>query len=46
MFQYHIENISEIVNVNSVIQDKYDTGKTPTRIMEYFLKISTNTFLY
>ena len=44
MFNYHSENISEIINVNNVTQCKYDVSKTLTRIMEYFHKIETNIF--
>ena len=38
MFNYHSENISEIIDENDVIQYKYDTSKTLTRIKEHFLK--------
>ena len=44
MFNYHSENISDIMNVNNVIQYKYTFSKTLTRIKEYFLKILSNTF--
>ena len=45
MFNYHSENISEILNVNDkVIQYNYDISKTLTRIKEYFLKTLTNFF--
>ena len=40
MFNYS----SEIMNVNYVIQYKYDIIKTLTQNEEYFLKILTNTF--
>ena len=44
MFNNHRENISEIMNVNNVMQQKYDISKTFTRIKEYFLTILTNIF--
>ena len=44
MFNNHRENISEIMNVNNVMQYKYDIRKTFSRIMEYFLAILTNIF--
>ena len=37
MFYNHRENISEIMNIDNVIQYKYDISKTLTRIKEYFL---------
>ena len=44
MLNNHRENISGIMNVNSVIQYKHDISKTLTRIKEYFLKMLTNIF--
>ena len=44
MFNNHRENISKIMNVNNVMQYKYDISKTFTRIKEYFLTILTNIF--
>ena len=47
MFNNHRENISEIMNVNNVVQYnmiQYDISKTFTRIKEYFLTILTNIF--
>ena len=44
MFNYHSESISEVINVNHIIQYNYDISKTLTRIKEYFFKIYTNIF--
>ena len=44
MFNNHRENISEMMNVNNVIQSKYHISKTFMRIKEYIFKILTNIF--
>ena len=44
MVNYPSENVSEIININNVIQYKSDTSKKNTRIKEYFLKILPNIF--
>ena len=44
MFNYHSENLNEIISVNNVIQYKSDISKKLTRIKDYFLNILTNMF--
>ena len=44
MFNNRRENSSEIINMNNVIQYKYDISKILTRIKEYFLEILNNIF--
>ena len=44
MFKYYSENTSAIVNVNNVIQNQGDISKALTRIKEYFLQMSKNSF--
>ena len=45
MFNDFGEIIGEIINVNNVIQNKYDISKALTKTKEYFLKILTNIFV-
>ena len=45
MFNNHSESISEIINVNNVIQYKYDIGKHKRELRNIYLKFSPIFFM-
>ena len=46
MVNYHSENISEMINLNNVIQYKYDINKTLTGIKNVFSKFNQHFFFH